>query len=100
MAEIKNKIDTVLFFITIQQMEECNICFNERKEFYISPCTHKWCMKCNLNPKFPRKCPFCRIQVPLSPKSRRKVERKEQREELKKVMILALSNTSFNGMSI
>ena len=57
-------------------------------------------MKCNLNPKFPRKCPFCRIQVPLSPKSRRKVERKEQQEELKKVMILALSNTSFSGMSI
>tara|TARA_B110000858_G_C17782433_1_gene465466 strand:- start:657 stop:833 length:177 start_codon:yes stop_codon:yes gene_type:complete len=56
-------------------------------------------MKCNLNPKFPRKCPFCRIKVPLSPKSRKKVERKERREELKRIFILALSNASFNGIT-
>lgn len=81
-------------------MEECTICFCERKTFYISPCKHKWCMKCNLNPKFPRKCPFCRIQVPLSPNSRKKVERKKSRDELKKVFILALSHASFNGINI
>lgn len=57
-------------------------------------------MKCNLNPKFPRKCPFCRIQVPLSPKSRKKVARKERNAELKKVLIFALSNASFNGVNI
>ena len=81
-------------------MEECLICYENKKKFYISPCKHKWCMDCNLNPKFPRKCPFCRIQVPLSPKSRKKVERKKSRDELKKVLILALSHASFNGVNI
>ena len=53
-------------------MEECLICFEKKNKFYISPCKHKWCMDCNLNPKFPRKCPYCRICVPLSPKSKKK----------------------------
>ena len=43
-----------------------------KNKFYISPCKHKWCMDCNLNPKFPRKCPYCRICVPLSQNQKRK----------------------------
>ena len=65
-------------------MEECNICFNERKIF-IFHLVHKWCMKCNLNPKFPRKCPFLKNSSSFISKITKKSWRKEQQEELKKL---------------
>ena len=57
-------------------------------------------MKCNLNPNFPRKCPFCRICVPLSPKSKKKMENNERKKELKKIIMLAISNSSLTGFNI
>jgi len=51
-------------------------------------------MDCNLNPKFPRKCPYCRICVPLSPKSKKKMERNERIKETKKILYFALANSS------
>tara|TARA_B110000008_G_C16814475_1_gene502105 strand:+ start:556 stop:726 length:171 start_codon:yes stop_codon:yes gene_type:complete len=56
-------------------------------------------MDCNLNPKFPRKCPYCRICVPLSPKSKKKMERNERIKETKKILYFALSNSNF-GLSV
>ena len=80
-------------------MEECLICCENKKKFYISPCKHKWCMDCNLNPKFPRKCPYCRICVPLSPKSKKKMERNQRIKETKKILYFALANSSL-GLSV
>ena len=46
-----------------------------------------------------RKCPYCRICVPLSPKSKKKMERKERIKETKKILYFALANSNF-GLSV
>ena len=56
---------------------ECPVCFEITDKYYLSPCKHAWCNNCNMNPAFPRKCPICRINVPLSPKSRKKLKKKK-----------------------
>ena len=71
---------------------ECPVCYDVTSNYYLSPCKHSWCTKCNLNPKFPRKCPLCRIQVPLSPKSRKLVKKRERNKEMKEILIIPLSN--------
>ena len=81
---------------------ECPVCFEITSKYYLSPCKHAWCNNCNMNSEFERKCPICRITVPLSPKSRKKLEKKKKRKEFKKVMINAISMTSFSitGLSV
>ncbi len=85
---------------TDQQDEiNCPVCFEDTKDFYLSPCKHAWCQKCNLDPKFPRKCPLCRICCPLSPKSRRKVKRREALKATKEILYFSLANSNF-GISV
>jgi len=83
-------------------MIECPICLEKTNKFYISPCKHSWCNKCNLNPKLERKCPICRICVPLSPKSRKKVAKKEKRKEIRRILYLSMGSGNFTlgGLSI
>ncbi len=80
-------------------MIECPICLEKSDKYYISPCKHSWCNKCNLNPNLERKCPICRICVPLSPKSRKKVENIKRKKETQRILYLSFSNINF-GLSV
>lgn len=75
---------------------ECPVCLEKSNKYYISPCKHSWCNKCNMNPKFERKCPICRICVPLSPKSRKKVEYKKKRKEIERILFYSMGNGNFS----